>query len=542
MSSLDEQLSLINSRLARIEHQLQLSPIESPTAPSPQPQAAATSPDTSYKLNSSNILGIIAIACFILAAGFIIKLSIDSGWLTPRRQVCIAALFGLSLIVTGLKLLSIDREYASLLPATGIVVLYLSIFAGYRLYSLTSFEIAMILSSAVSVLCISLYFRIKNEIYTHTAAIGAYVSPAILGLNINSTFTLYYFVICSLTFSTLSIFVKSRSLSVVAAYLAIMTTALVGLDLYQNYLIALMLVLQFLIFSLGAALYTQHTKNPLTLAESWAFFPTLLVFYVAEFHFVSLINADMAAWLSIAFAGFLIALYLAAKRTLGDKALTSGPMIITFSALVLFHAGYIELIPDDGKTWLLAIMLLGLSFLPNKSFNKTSTMFKLPAFVIGMLCMIIISVEYLKLAASLLATSDKPDLLVDVVVILSIWTLFIRKKEFLSKDEAFAYIVLGAAHYLVIATLYDQTHTYNSLAVSVSWLIYAIAIILFAFTRKDRLMANSALFVLGLAAGKALIYDAASTPTIVRIACLLLTGGVLYASGYLFKKIAAWKN
>lgn len=94
----------------------------------------------------------------------------------------------------------------------------------------------------------------------------------------------------------------------------------------------------------------------------------------------------------------------------------------------------------------------------------------------------------------------------------------------------------------MITTLYNQTHAQNSLAVSISWLIYAIAIIIFAFIRKDRLMANSALFVLGLAAGKALIYDAASTPTVVRIAYLLFTGVVLYASGYLFKKIAAWKN
>src|SRR3990167_3287415 len=322
MPSMEEQLAAINYRLDRIEHQLHMPPIESAQkANQPARGAAATTSYriNSYKINSSNLLGIIAIICFILAAGFIIKLSIDSGWLTPVRQIVIAALFGFSLIGIGLKLLAIDREYASLLPATGIVVLYLSIFAAYRLYFLVSFETAMAISSIVSALCIALYLKIKNDIYPNTAAIGAYLSPAILGLNVNTTFTLYYFVMCSLTFSALSIFVKSRSLTVIAAYLAIMVTALVGLDLHQNDLIALMLALQFFIFTIGALLFTKHVHTSLTATESWCFFPTLLIFYVAEYHFLSLIDPNLAAWLSLAFAGFLIALYLAAKQLLGGK-------------------------------------------------------------------------------------------------------------------------------------------------------------------------------------------------------------------------------
>lgn len=539
MASVEEQLALINYRLDRIEHQLHISPAES-SQKSNQPSRAATAL-TPFKINSSNLLGIIAIICFVLAAGFIIKLSIDSGWLTPIRQIVIATLFGFSLIGVGLRLAAIDREYASLLPATGIVILYLSAFAAYRLYFLVSFETAMLLSSAVSVLCISLYFKVKNDVYPDTAAIGAYLSPAILAHNINYTFTLYYFLICSLTFSVLSIFAKTRSLTIIASYLAIMVTALVGLDMHQNDFIALMLALQFFIFTVGALLYTKHVQSPLTTKESWYFFPSLLIFYVAEYHFLSLIDPNLAAWLSLAFAGFLIALYLAAKQLLGGKTLTSEPMIFTFATLVLFHAGYIELLPDNGGPWLLAIMLLGLASLPSQLFN-TKNIFKMPTFVIAMLCMIIISIEYMRLAWDLVNTPDKIPLIVDVFAILSIWTLFLRKKAALSADEVFAYIVLGAAHFLVITTLYNQTHAQNSLAVSISWLIYAIAIIIFAFIRKDKFMANSALFVLGLAAGKALIYDAAATPTIVRIACLLLTGLVLYASGYLFKKIATWKD
>jgi hypothetical protein len=63
----------------------------------------------------------------------------------------------------------------------------------------------------------------------------------------------------------------------------------------------------------------------------------------------------------------------------------------------------------------------------------------------------------------------------------------------------------------------------------------------FAFVRKDQVMAKSALFVLGFAAAKALLYDAASAPTLVRIVCLMLTGAVLYGCGFFMRKVADWK-
>ena len=53
-------------------------------------------------------------------------------------------------------------------------------------------------------------------------------------------------------------------------------------------------------------------------------------------------------------------------------------------------------------------------------------------------------------------------------------------------------------------------------------------------------MIRSALFVLVLAAGKALLYDAAGTETVVRIFCLLLTGLVLYGCGALIRTTNKW--
>lgn len=536
--SLDEKLQAIEARLARIEYQFRFPPMTPPPAATSTPTEAKTISEEEKPLmvKSGNWLGIISVICFVLAAGFIVKLSIESGWLTPARQIGIAALFGFGLIGVGIKLLNLDKEYTSLLPATGIIVLYLTTFAAYRLYSLIPFENAIVISGAISLLCIGLYLKIKHDIYPITAAVGAYLAPAVLGLNVNSTFTLYYFVICSLTFATLSIWVKSRLLTMISAYLAILVTAAIGIDLNQHKLIAIIIALQFFIFSVGTFLYTQYVKKSLTENESWSFFPVLLIFYGAEYYFIYLIQPNLAAWISLAFAAFLICLYLIAKQ-LGGRPMASQSMILTFAAIVFFHSGYLELLPLFAKPWLFVVIILGLAFLPAPYASKNNNpIFYFPIFL---LLLSILGIEYARMALNLFLFNQISWSVVSLSII-SIWLLYIYQNTIFRQDDSYGYALLGAAHLIVILAFYRLADPHGSLAVSASWLIYAIAIISFAFIRKDKIMANSALLVLFFAAGKALLYDASSAPTIIRILCLLVTGIVLYGSGFLFRKIAKW--
>jgi len=549
--SLDERLGIIEQRLARIESKFNLTSIPLPsTTPQPSPPKATTSvtnQPAQATMESGNLLGIIAIICFVLAGGFIIKLSIDSGWLTPARQIGIAALFGFSLIGLGLRLLRVDREYASLLPAAGIIVLYLAIFAAHRYYTLISFEWAMGLSIVISLICISLYLRIKHDLYPIVAAVGTYLSPHLLGFNVDSYFSLYYFVLCSLTFAMLSILVNSRILTMISAYLAILVTASLGSYLHQDKLIAQILALQFIIFSIGTYLYSLYHKQSLTEDESWCFFPVLLLFYGAEYYYLSFINENLAAWISLAFATFLIVLYLVAKKTVALQNIASQPMIFTFVAIVCFHSGYMELLPAADGPWLFAASFIAFAFLPNRyTTAKHNILFSMPIIA---LIFLVIAIEYAKMVLMTLSLYQfffnqvQPiSWLAIFCSILSLWIVFIKKNNYLETKQGYGYNLLSAAHFLVILSLYHLTDDYGSLAVSASWLTYATAVILFAFVRKDKIMANSALLILFVSTTKALLYDAKSAPTIIRILCLILTGAVLYGAGLLFKKIAEWKK
>lgn len=571
LGSLQQQIAALESRLAGIERRLGLSPSSSNTNAAPKPSDPAStsfskrfgespitssfmtslSPITSKimlpgsQTESGNWLGVIAVACFVLAAAFIIKLSIETGWLTPARQVGLATLFGLSLIGSGLWLRKSDRQYASYLPAAGIVILYLSVFGAHRYYSMISFEGALFATSAISALCIWLYKEMRHDLYALTAAVGSYVAPIAVGLNTLDIFSVYYYVLCSIAFATVSIFVNSRTLSAVAAYLAISTTAYIGFNLANNELIACALAFHFGIFAIGTALQTYRNRVQLTEGAAFAYFPVLVLFYAMEYIYIGRINPDLPPWCALGSAAFLVAVYVLAKRLMPHRTLGSRSVVIAFVTLACFHSGYLELMPGDFRPWLFSFIILTLALTPAKFLKPTrggERVWMIPRIAV----LAILGIEYVSMVFKLF---DKPSVQpfdVSVLTVMaglsSLWFAIVMmvngEKKLFGDNRS----LLVAAHILAILGFYNLVHSQGSLAVSAAWLLYAVAVMAYAFKLRDEVMAKSALAVLGLAAAKALLYDASSAPTVVRIICLLLTGAVLYGAGLLMRRISNWKQ
>ncbi|MEO8400189.1 MAG: DUF2339 domain-containing protein [Gammaproteobacteria bacterium] len=544
LTRLEERLDSIESRLKTIENKLWINVPSIKASPTPSPTTESTLKTTQqthdFFSKPANWLGVIGIICFIFAAVFIIKLSIESGWLTHARQICLSALFGFAVMGAGLALLKSDREYASYLPAAGIIILYITTFAAHQIYYLISFNIAVAITGLVSGLCILLYLKVKHDIYPFIAAIGAYVTPVMFEFNSIAIFTLYYFVCCSLAFAVISIWLRSRMLTMISAYLAIITSAFIGLDLHQDSLIAIVLTIHFIIFSVATYLYTYRSNQLLTSIEAWSFFPVLMIFYAANYYFIFQVYPEAAPWISLGFAGFIAALYLFAKFKFSNRELKSQPMILAFITLISFHSIYLELLPAEMKPWLFVLIVLGFALSsPAAKINLKNVL--IPALAI----LIILTVEYGNMLNHLLFIKENIAFswyLVSLFSFINLWLLFSKKRKTFFKDDEFSYVLLAITHLLGIAGLYHLANPHGSLAVSASWLLYATGVICVAFIRKDQVMAKSALFVLLLSAGKALLYDAAEAPTLVRILCLLLTGAVLYGSGFMIKKISNWKK
>jgi uncharacterized membrane protein len=542
-SSLDQRLKDIETRLARIEASNNSKATPSPTTHNftneePPTAQQPTPPHVSTNENS-NWLGVIAIICFICAAALIVKLAISTGWLTEVRQIGLSYLFGATLICAGFMLLNQDREYASLLPSAGIIIFYFTSYAAFRFYSLVSFDTALILTTATSALCILIYFKIKHEIYPVTAAIGAYLAPFLLQFALpDQIFSPYYYVICSLAFAAISIWTQSRTLTMLAAYLAILVSGMIGYNLHQDSLIAIILPIHLVIFSLATLAYSILNQRPLTHREAWSFFPALLLFYAMEYDLLNRLLPGWAPWISIWFGIFIMSLALQAKIFKRYKEQPSLPMTAAFLTVIFFHSVYLELLPSYLTPWLAAMIVCVVALLQKKKVgDATREQYLIPSLA----ALMIVFIEYDRIIFNVFSAYNLPWITVSMAMIVSLWALYLSMRMNMKQKNMDHYVILSvSANLLAVVTLYSLCNDISSLAVSCSWLLYASLLLAYAFQRKDKIMANSALLVLSISAAKALLFDAASAPTAMRIFCLLVTGVVLYGAGLLMRQFSNW--
>jgi hypothetical protein len=488
-------------------------------------------------VSSVNWLGAISVICFVLAAAFIIKLAVDSGWLTPARQIGLAAVMGIALIGAGLRLMRFDRGYASLLPGAGIIILYLTAVAARSYHHLIGFETALAAVAVISAFTIWLYTVIEHEVYPITAALGAYVTPFLFGADpAQLEFILYYHVACSISFATISIWLESRLLAVIAAYLAIGVTSALSSSASMDPTFIWVMLAHFAIFAFASVIHSVQTRRPMTAKDAWAYFPVLLIFYAGEYALISKLNPSVAPYVSLGFAAVLIALYFAGRAGLQEKSLESIGVVSAYASVVLFHSFYLELLSDAWKPWLFPLIVAAVSLRKPRA-QKLSDEEMIPALAIGA----IVAIEFFRIVFAIVdGHADANLVAVSFAAPLSLAFLFWQQRKVRSSTELLP--VLFMAHGLTILAVYNIARQFGSLAVSGAWLAYSVLIMGFGFTLRDKVAAKSALATLGLAAAKALLYDASMAPAPVRIACLLVTGLVLYGCGFLLKQIEAWSD
>ncbi len=531
---IEDRITTIEARLATIERHLGIIRQEAEATPpeetSPPPPSAIAKP--------GNWLGIVAVVCFVVAAGLMIKLSAESGWFTATRQMAIAALFGLSLIGAGFALLRTDRSYASLLPGAGVIVLYFTAFSAHSYYGLMSSMASLVALVLVSAVCTWLYTHIRHMMYIITAVIGAYLSPLILSFHSVSVFTLYYSLICSAAFALVSLWVESRAAIMISAYLAIIVSVIVGNIIHQPAVVAMVLAVHFIIVTAGTYLYARLRQTWLSARLSLGFLPALLMFHAAEYYFVERSYPGLGPWLSLLFAAILMGCYWLEKRR-APAELQSQTTLFIFTTVVCFHSVYLVLLPDNLHPWLFIAIMLCLAFYPiEHKVTKMPAAFIIPACIVA----VVVVIEYLRIVITLIASNTTPALMAACLACISLWTLFIVKEKDKAFSPGYRSLCLFAAHVLAIILLDQLVKNAGSLAVSMSWLGYAVLVIAWASYKKNTLIVRQALLILGLAACKLLFYDADSAPTMLRIACLLLTGAVLYGAGIVLRKMPYWER
>ena len=120
---------------------------------------------------------------FVLFLGvvFLVKYSFENNLITPRMRIAIGTLIGLSLIAAGWRATRKNfRVPGQSLCATGILVLYASIFAAHAFYNLISLTPAFALMSGVTIAAFFLAVTLDAQVVVILGLLGGFLTPILL--------------------------------------------------------------------------------------------------------------------------------------------------------------------------------------------------------------------------------------------------------------------------------------------------------------------------------------------------------------------------
>jgi uncharacterized membrane protein len=127
--------------------------------------------------------GLLAVGVFalILAAGYLLKLSFDRGWISPAMRCIGGVLAGVGVGALGWRLHPRYRTYGAALIGCGAAIIYLSVWAAARLYGFLPPLTGIAGLALVSLSLAAIAYAIGVQALGLTAVLGAFVAPVLLG-------------------------------------------------------------------------------------------------------------------------------------------------------------------------------------------------------------------------------------------------------------------------------------------------------------------------------------------------------------------------
>jgi len=519
-------------------------PTAPPRVPEPPPRRPPTPSSALTRLQRAdereeadsgtitNLLGWSGAVALVLAAAYLIRLAIDAGWLTPSVQVGCAALFGVALIVAGFAMSGVNRRYAGLLPAAGIVVLFLSVYGAHLLYYLIDAREAWGGVMVVCAVSLGLCFAFDTDLYALFAVAGSYSAPFLLphiGASV-SELAIYYSG-WSVTFTVLSIVRGTRLIYLLALYVA-----LVGFDALTHpagpdWQAALgFQAAQFLIFGIGAVVFSIRHGEPMDEGVAIMHLPALVLFYALEYLVLKTHLPEAAPWIAVGTLLAMALLYVMARVGLGRSSPGGQLLLGSYAALVLFHAGYLEAVPTYSAPWVALVLVI--ATVAARRFWSAAGNGLVPLLIaVG----VIFAINLLRVltGASLQAVPGYkllPPLYAGMLYLGYVLTRIERRQT------PFSPSLLYAGHLTAMSATVQLIH--EPILQSVSWGLLALLCMGWSLGQHDRLVGQSSLLLFGATAVKVMLFDLHGAAPLARIVSLFVLGVTFYVGGLLYRRVA----
>jgi uncharacterized membrane protein len=468
----------------------------------------------------------------LLAAAYLIRLGVDSGWLTPTRQVGFAALSGLALIASGFFTRKDARHYTGLLPAVGVAILFLSIYGAHLVHHLIGQKdagIAIVIVCAVSLWLCRIF---RSDLYALFAVAGSYSAPFLLSdVRASLTDLVIYFSAWSVVFCVFAIWHARRLIYLCALYLA-----LIGFDLIwraqatEQWVVALAFqAVQFAIFGATTALFSVRLGIPLTTTDALVHLPPLLLFYTLQYSLLDQHVPTLAPWIAVASLIAIAALYGVARASM-QGPLAGGRLILwAYAALVLVHAGYIESVPRQWQPWVAFVLAPLVAILHAEGKDRSSATWPMWTAV-----SLIFVGNYLRVVfrAELQAVPARQLLAVAYALLLYAGFWFWRQQGLRLNIRA---VLLYMGHICAMAAALHILA--EPIIESAAWGLLAFGWLGLSLRLNDPLLRQSSIAIFGATAGKVILYDLSGASPVARIIGLVVLGFTFYFGGLLYQRL-----
>lgn len=533
-AEIEKRFAGFEARLARVESLL---PKATAPSPSARPAAAKTPPPKPEPGDRPSLvtsfLGWGGAVALVLAAAYLIRLAVESGWLTPVRQVAFAAVSGLVMIAAGFFLRSVNRQYAGLLPAGGVAILFLSIYGAHLFYGFIEATPAAVAVVFVCLLSLWLCRAFASDLYALFAVAGSYSAPLLISGAPSITDLVIYFSAWGVVFSVFSIWHGRRLIYLLALYLALIIFDFIFRGKAPDAWAAALTfqTVQFAIFGLATAMFSIRNNSPLEAGSAWGHLPPLLIFYFLQYALLKRHMPELAPWIAVG-SGLVIAGLYGTARAVMQRPLPGGEFLLwAYIAVVLFHAGYVESVPHAWAPWVAfaAVPVIAVATLRHGAGIQASW----PVWVaVG----VIFAINYLRMVfdTDLRSVPGRSALAIAYALQLYLGYYLIRTRE---SVKGYATLVLYAGH---ISAMAAALHLLDERIVeSTVWGVLALTCLGLSLWQRDRTLAQSSLLVFGAAAGKVLLYDLGGASPLTRIISLVVLGITFYVGGLLYQRMLA---
>jgi hypothetical protein len=482
---------------------------------------------------ATNVLGWGGAVAFVLAAAYLIRLGIDSGWLTPLVQLSMAVVGGLLLVGAGRVLRESYPRYAGYLPACGVVILFLAIYGGHLHFGLIGSTAAVIFVASVCALSLWLCRAFSSDLYALFAVAGSYSAPLLLG-GTDGTITdvVIYFSAWSVVFGLFAVWHGRRTIYLLALYLALVVFDVAWrAHAPTEWVTALVFqTVQFVIFGITTAWFSIHRQAPMTTATALLHLPALLLFYAVQYYVLDRHLPALAPWIALASVAAVWMLYVGAKRFL-QAPLPGGEWLLwCYVSLVLFHAGYIESWPSAWAPWASFILVPAAAAATARRRDGLGPLWALWS-VVGAVFLL----NYLRVITNLdLGRVPGHSLLaIAYAVLLYAGYGLIAAREGLNEIKL---LLIYSGHFSAMAAAVHLLQT--PIVESTVWALLALACLGISRWKGGRILGQSSLLVFGAVAGKVLLYDLSGAKPVARIISLVVLGVAFYVGGMLYQRLA----